>query len=103
MTALLRSQPLERIDVPVVITRRRSRLAAVQSVTAVAAVAVAGVWLGVTMAGRRAESPATPVPAQANHAAAIGSSDRFDWQAGGPARGQRFVQFVPGGLHMSDP
>jgi anti-sigma factor RsiW len=101
-TAMLRSQALEQVTVPVDLPRRRSRLAVVQSAVAVATVAVAGVWLGVTMADRRTDTPLPRItPEAASVSAAAASGDRFDWQAG-PVRGPRFVQFVPGGLRMSD-
>jgi putative zinc finger protein len=103
LTALLRSVPLEEMSVPVGVSRpRSSRLAVIQSVAAVAFVAVAGSWFGLSMADRRPSRPAVHVQAQPTAAKVVASDDRFDWQAGGPARGQRFVQFVPGGLHMSD-
>jgi anti-sigma factor RsiW len=105
LTALLRSVPLEEMSMPVGVSRRRgSRLTVIQSVAAVACVAVAGSWFGLSMADRPPSHPAVHVQHQAQPIAAkvVASDDRFDWQAGGPARGQRFIQFVPGGLHMSD-
>jgi anti-sigma factor RsiW len=106
LTTLLRSVPLEEMSVPVGVSRRRrSRLAVVQSVAAVAAVALAGIWLGSSVTDRRPSRPTVPIQSHARSAVAnvVASNDPFDWQAGGPARGQRFVQFVPSGLHMFEP
>jgi ferric-dicitrate binding protein FerR (iron transport regulator) len=105
LTALLRSVPLEELSVPVVVSRSgRRRLAVVQSVAAVAVVALAGSWFGLSITGRPANHAGSSKQPQVRPALAkvIAPDDRFDWQGGGPARGQRFVQFVPGGLHMSD-
>lgn len=104
VTALLRQQPLEQMSVPIGVPRRRSRLAVVQSVAAVAVVAVAGTWLGLSMADSRPSRPATHSAPQSAPVIpkVVATDDRYDWQAGGPVRGQRVVQFVPGGLHMSD-
>jgi hypothetical protein len=104
LTALLRSVPLEEMSVPVGVSRRRrSRLTVIESVAAVAFVAVAGSWFGLSIADRPLSRPAVHVPPQAQPTAAEVIASDLDWQAGGPTRGQRFVQFVPRGLHMSEP
>ena len=85
------------------VSRRRSRLAVVQSVAAVAAVAVAGTWLGLSMADQRPSRPVVHIrPPAAPAAPQVIATDDLDWQAGGPSRGQRVIQFAPGGLHRSD-
>jgi anti-sigma factor RsiW len=103
LTELLRSVPAEGMSVPVEVSRRRRpRLVVLQSVAGVAVVAIAGTWLGLSISERETSRPPAQVPSPARSAKVVASSDRFDWQAGGPSRGQYVVQFVPGGLRMTD-
>jgi predicted anti-sigma-YlaC factor YlaD len=103
LTELLRSVPPEQMSMPVEVSRRRrSRLAVLQGVAGVAVVAIAGAWLGLSIADRETNRPVARIQSQVPTAKVGASDDRFDWQAGGPARGQYVVQFVPGGLRMGD-
>jgi len=106
VTTQLRSQSLEQMSVPVGVSRRRTRLSVVQSVGAVAAVAVVavgGTWLGLSMSDQRPSRPVVHIrPPAAPVASQVILADDLDWQAGGPSRGQRFIQYVPGGLHRAD-
>ena len=97
LTAVLRSQPLEEVRIPVTVTRRRQRVGMVQRVVAVAAMAAVAVWFGVSMTGKEPVNRLQPNPWPAPSAAAA-SNGRFDWPASGPPRTQQVVQFVPGGL-----
>ncbi len=100
LTERLRAVPLEPIPTPIVVMRPRRRVGrVVQSAIAAVAVAVVGVWFGVSSSGRAPErGPAvTPSPS----GAAMASSDgRSDWPAGLP-RSPQVIKLVPGGLYTS--
>jgi len=97
LTALLRSQPLERIRSPVIVPRRRSRAWIVRGV-AVGAVVVASTWVSLSAIDRR---PAAQPWAQ--HVPRVVIDGRYDWPAAGPPRTEQIVQFVPGGMRAYEP
>jgi predicted anti-sigma-YlaC factor YlaD len=99
VTRRVRAAPLEPLPAPVVITRPRRRVGYVaQRVVALAAVAVAAVWLGLST-GERAPAPNSGFrPSQTGPATA--AAGLYDWPAGLP-RAPKMIQLVPGGLYTS--
>ena len=99
LTLRLRAAPLERLPSPIVVLRPRRRVGPlVQSAIAAAAIAVVGVWFGITSA-ERTQTPVTALTPRPN-GAATAADGRYDWPAGLP-RSPQMVQLVPGGLYTS--
>ncbi len=98
-TNRLRAAPLEPLPAPVVVARPRRRIGrVVQSGIGVAAVAIIGIWFGLSSTGRSpAPQPAlVPIPSTTQPA----NNGRNDWPAGLP-RAPQMIQLVPGGLYTA--
>ena len=101
-TRLLRAAPLEEFRLPDLRLRSRRRVGwVVRSAVATAGVAVAGIWLGLSLS---AESPRTPRPLEfvsTPTSAVAASNGSRDWPAGIP-RVKETIELIPGGLRNAD-
>jgi anti-sigma factor RsiW len=95
VTGLLRSAPLEPVELPslAVRPRRARRVGGALALASVMAVVSVGAWLGLSPAGQGPSALGTDVHRTATRAH---TNDQFDWAAG-PPRATQIVQFVPGG------
>jgi anti-sigma factor RsiW len=96
VTRLLRSAPLEPIELPSLVgrPRRARRVGGILALASVVSVVSLGAWLG--FAPSAGQSPSALGVAAHRAALSAHTNDRFDW-ATGPPRTTQIVQFVPGG------
>ena len=96
VTGLLRSAPLEPIELPSLAgrPRRARRVGGALALASVMSVVSVGAWIGLSPGTGQGPSA---LGANAHRAATRAhTNDRFDWAAG-PPRATQIVQFVPGG------